>query len=131
MLKGLNMMDLIDYLKIKTVLLSKKRVELLLSLADIHHQPFGYLHGGISGVLIETACSMGANQHLDSSHVAVGIDLHVQHLDKARYGNLRVIATPKKIGRNIQFWSAEVFLDAHVLIANGTCTLAVKEVTPS
>lgn len=40
------MMNLIDYLKIETVVLSKKRVELLLSLADIHHQPFGYLHGG-------------------------------------------------------------------------------------
>ncbi|MGM0157317.1 PaaI family thioesterase [Enterococcus durans] len=125
------MMNLIDYLKIETVVLSKKRVELLLSLANIHHQPFGYLHGGISGVLIETACSMGANQHLDSSHAAVGIELHVQHLDKARYGTLRVIATPNKIGRNIQFWSAEVLLDEHIMIANGTCTLAIKEITSS
>ena len=116
-------MNLIDYLKIETVGLSKKRVELLLSLADIHHQPFGYLHGGISGVLIETACSMGANQHLDSSHAAIGIDL--------RYGTLRVIATPNKIGRNIQFWSAEVLLDEHIMIANGTCTLAIKEITSS
>lgn len=124
-------MDLIDYLKIETTVLSEKKVELRLFLADIHHQPFGYLHGGISGVLIEIACSMGANQHLDSSHVAVGIDLHVQHLEKAKYGTLRVIATPNKIGRTIQFWSAKVFLDTHVLIADGTCTLAVKEVTPS
>ncbi|MDT2772475.1 PaaI family thioesterase [Enterococcus durans] len=91
----------------------------------------GTYTGGVSGVLVETACSMGANQHLDSSHAAVGIDLHVQHLDKARYGTLRVIAIPKKIGRNIQFWSAEVLLDEHIMIANGTCTLAIKEITSS
>lgn len=121
-------MNLIDYLKIKTTYVSKERVELLLPLSEIHHQPFGYLHGGISGVLIETACSIGANQHLISSQAAVGVDLHVNHLNKAQNGQLRVTAQPVKIGRTIQFWTAEVYLDGEYKVANGSCTLTVKDI---
>lgn len=120
------MMNLIDYLKIETSYVSKERVELLLPLSKIHHQPFGYLHGGISGVLIETACSIGANQHLTASQVAIGLDLHVNHLNKAQTGQLRVVAQPVKIGRAIQFWTAEVYLDGETIVANGSCTLTVK-----
>lgn len=105
---------------------------MLLPISDIHLQPFGFLHGGINGTLIETACSIGANQYLSSPQYAVGVDLHVNHLDSAQKGQLRVIARPTRIGRSIQFWAAEIYLEKgketnHAqLIANGSCTLTIR-----
>ncbi|MBF8808061.1 MAG: PaaI family thioesterase [Enterococcus lacertideformus] len=119
-------MNLIDYLKIESTCVSKERVELLLPISEIHHQPFGYLHGAINGVLIETACSIGANEHLISPQYAVGLDLHVNHLNKAQKGQLRVVAKPIKIGLTIQFWTAEVYLEGEYIVANGSCTLTVR-----
>lgn len=125
-------MNLIEYLQIETMSISKEQVELLLPISDIHLQPFGFLHGGINGILIETACSIGANQHLSSPQYAVGVDLHVNHLNSAQNGQLRVIARPTKIGRSIQFWAAEIYLEKEneptpaLLIANGSCTLTVR-----
>ena len=41
------------------------------------HQPYGYVHGGMNAVLVETAASIGANHILEGS-VAMGLD--VEHL---------------------------------------------------
>ncbi|MBO0462184.1 MULTISPECIES: PaaI family thioesterase [unclassified Enterococcus] len=119
-------MDLLQHLGIETLSVTPEEVQLALTIADTHHQPFGYLHGGISGVLIETACSIGANQHLSAPHFAVGVDLHVQHLNKASSGTLRVVAHPEKIGKNLHFWRATVYLDNDLKIAIGQCTLMVN-----
>ncbi|MEA4828805.1 MAG: PaaI family thioesterase, partial [Enterococcus thailandicus] len=54
-------MNLLEHLQIKTLELSPEKVVLSLDIHAIHLQPYGYLHGGINGVLIETACSLGAN----------------------------------------------------------------------
>lgn len=119
-------MNLLEHLQIKTLELSPEKVVLALDIHAIHLQPYGYLHGGINGVLIETACSLGANQHLEEPHFAVGVDLQVNHLNKAQTGTLTVIAAPDKVGRSLQVWHAEIFLDQQIKTAVGRCTLAVQ-----
>ncbi|MBO0431227.1 PaaI family thioesterase [Enterococcus sp. DIV0660C] len=119
-------MNLLEHLQIKTLELSPEKVVLALDIHAIHLQPYGYLHGGINGVLIETACSLGANQHLEEPHFAVGVDLQVNHLNKAQTGTLTVIAAPDKVGRSLQVWQAEIFLDQQIKTAVGRCTLAVQ-----
>ena len=120
-------MNLLEQLNIQTKQVTKEKVVLSLEVTDQHKQPFGYLHGGMNGVLIETACSIGANQQL-SACFAVGVDLQVSHLHAVQSGELQVIATPEKIGRRLQFWRAEIYL-LDTLVATGKCTLMVNTKT--
>ncbi|MGM9903487.1 MAG: PaaI family thioesterase [Enterococcus sp.] len=119
-------MDLLQHLGIKILKATQDQVELTLKITELHHQPYGYLHGGINGVLIETACSIGANSYLKDPHYAVGVDLQVSHLNKASSGTLRVIAKPNKVGQTLHFWEATILLDDQTIIATGHCTLLIK-----
>ncbi len=118
-------MNLLENLAIQTEQVTKEKVILSLEVAAIHKQPFGYLHGGVSGVLIETACSLGANQYLTDGF-AVGVDLQISHLNAVQSGKIQVIASPEKVGGRLQFWRAEIYL-AETLIATGKCTLMVNK----
>ncbi|MGG5358493.1 MULTISPECIES: PaaI family thioesterase [unclassified Enterococcus] len=119
-------MDLLKYLNIKTTRADKNEVILELTIKDEHKQPYGYLHGGMNGVLIETACSIGANMQLEPPHFAVGVDMQVNHLAPAKSGLLKVIAVPDRIGKRIQVWQASIYLNDETKIAVGRCTLSVS-----
>ena len=119
------MMNLLEYLKIQTTSVTPNKVILHLDVEAIHHQPYGVLHGGMNGVLIETACSIGANANLTDSY-AVGVDLQVSHFSSVSHGTLEIIATPEKIGGRLQFWQAEIW-SADKKIASGKCTLMINQ----
>lgn len=119
-------MNLLDHLEIKTISAEKEQVILALTIKEEHKQPYGYLHGGMNGILIETACSIGANMNLEPSHFAVGIDLQVNHLAPAQDGTLKVIAVPDRIGKRIQVWQASIYLNDETKIAVGRCTLTTN-----
>ncbi|MEI5990430.1 PaaI family thioesterase [Enterococcus crotali] len=120
-------MHLLDYLKIETTELSKEKVVLTMKIGDYHKQPYGILHGGMNGILIETACSLGANEQLDQDSYAAGIDLQVNHLKSVADGTLTVVATADRVGQTIQVWEGKVFTDSGALIAVGRCTLMSRK----
>lgn len=118
-------MNLLEHLDIQIKQTSPEQVELSLIVRDIHKQPFGIMHGGMNGVLIETACSLGANQNVAQNEYCVGVDLQVNHLQAVSTGELNIIATPDKIGRTLQVWQATVY-QKEQKIAVGRCTLMVQ-----
>ena len=118
-------MNLLEHLDIQIKQTSPEQVELSLIVRDIHKQPFGIMHGGMNGVLIETACSLGANQNVAQNEFCVGVDLQVNHLQAVSTGELNIIATPDKIGRTLQVWQATVY-QKEQKIAVGRCTLMVQ-----
>ncbi|MFD2729367.1 PaaI family thioesterase [Enterococcus camelliae] len=123
-------MDTLSYLGIKTEYEDQEKVELSLQLDERHLQPYGVMHGGISAILIETACSIGANCALGSTtHFVVGVDLTVSHLTPATTGKLTVTATPDRVGRSLQVWQATVVNEDGKKIAVGRCTLTVAQKT--
>ncbi|WP_459254266.1 PaaI family thioesterase, partial [Enterococcus faecalis] len=71
---------LLEYLGITIQQVSAEKCQLTLAVKDVHKQPYGLVHGGLNGVLIETACSLGANENVPENTFAVGIDLQVNHL---------------------------------------------------
>ena len=89
----------------------------------MHKQPYGLVHGGLNGVLIETACSLGANENT----FAVGIDLQVNHLRSVHDGSLTVIATPDHSGKTLQVWEAKIYNADHQLTSVGRCTLTNRQ----
>lgn len=119
-------MNLLEHLDIQIKQTSPEQVELTLVVRDIHKQPFGIMHGGMNGVLIETACSLGANQNVKSNEYCVGVDLQVNHLRAVTSGELTIRAIPDKVGRTIQVWQATVY-QKEQKIAVGRCTLMTQK----
>ncbi|CAI3253835.1 PaaI family thioesterase [Enterococcus cecorum] len=119
-------MNLLEHLDIQIKQTSPEQVELSLIVREIHKQPFGIMHGGMNGVLIETACSLGANQNVAQNEYCVGVDLQVNHLQAVSTGELNIIATPDKIGRTLQVWQATVY-QINKKIAVGRCTLMTQK----
>lgn len=119
-------MNLLEHLDIQIKQTTPEQVELALMVCDIHKQPFGIMHGGMNGVLIETACSLGANQNVKSNEYCVGVDLQVNHLRAVTSGELTIRAIPDKVGRTIQVWQATVY-QKEQKIAVGRCTLMTQK----
>ncbi|MTD40363.1 hotdog fold thioesterase [Erwinia sp. CPCC 100877] len=122
-------MDLLQHLQIKTKESSKDQVVLTMNISDFHKQPYGIVHGGINGVLIETACSIGANEQLSGTGAyAVGVDLQMNHLKSVTSGTLTVNAQPNHVGHSVQVWEAKIFNDANELTCVGRCTLMSRKI---
>ncbi|WP_028935920.1 PaaI family thioesterase [Pseudonocardia spinosispora] len=65
-----------------------------------NRQPFGLLHGGASGVLVETLGSVAAAQHTMPERFPVGLELSCTHHASATEGVVTGIATPVHVGRS-------------------------------
>ena len=86
-----------------------QRVEMIYTVCEEHLTPLRALNGGINGVLIETAASIGATLAVEEGYHAVGVTLNVNHVRKAVLGEkLRVISAPVKSGKSMHFWSGEI-----------------------
>lgn len=87
-----------------------------------NQQPFGLLHGGASGVLVETLASMGAMAHGWPDRVGVGVDLNVTHLRSATQGRVTGTATAVHLGRTIVNYAVEIVDDEGRVTATGRLT---------
>ncbi|WP_413489140.1 PaaI family thioesterase [Carnobacterium divergens] len=120
-------MNLLTELGIVTKRANQEEVQLTLEITEQHQQPFGLMHGGISGILIETAASIGANTYLDTTQeVAVGLELNLNHLASFQKGHLIVTATPIHTGKQTHVWQAVVSTDTGKKISVGRCTLMIQ-----
>lgn len=89
---------------------------------DGNQQPFGLLHGGASGVVVETLASMGALAHGYPDRVGVGVDLNVTHVRAVRAGRVTGTATAVKLGGNVAIYAVELVDDDGHLTATGRLT---------
>ena len=89
-------------------------------------QPFGYLHGGASVALAESAMSLGANLAAGAGAVVFGAEINASHLRAMQHGTLTVTARPLRLGRSLQVWQAELVNDAGEVVCVSRCALAVR-----
>lgn len=90
------------------------------------HQPAGFLHGGASVALCETAASIGAFLHVDSEKYHVfGIEINANHVKSKREGKVTAFATPLHIGRTTMVWDIKVKDEQDALICVSRCTVGV------
>jgi uncharacterized protein (TIGR00369 family) len=95
-----------------------------------NQQPFGLLHGGATGVLVETLASMGAMAHGYPGRAGVGVDLNVTHLRSARSGRVTGTATALHLGRSVAAYPVEVVDDEGNLTAVGRLTCQMIDFAP-
>lgn len=89
---------------------------------DGNQQPFGLLHGGASGVVVETLASMGAMAYGYPDRAGVGVDLNVTHVRAARSGRVTGTATAVHLGRSVVVYQVELVDDSGRTTATGRLT---------
>lgn len=104
-----------------------ERFAVAVTLDGRHRQPEGFLHGGISALLAETAASFAAAAVVDlPSTMVFGVDLNVTHVRPLREGRLVATAIPLRRGRTTQFFSVDLTDQSGKLVAAARCTVAVR-----
>src|SRR5918997_2420913 len=95
-------------LGIEHVELEAGRVVMTMPVDARHHQPLGYLHGGASVVLAESAATVGAWLNCAPGKVAFGSEINASHLRPKRSGTLTAVGAPVQIGRKEQVWEIHI-----------------------
>ena len=92
-------------------------------------QPAGILHGGVSVVLAEYVCSIGASLTVDrSQHYVVGQEINANHIRPGLQGDIVTArATPVSRGRRSQVWDIRLHNQHDKLVCISRCTMAVLD----
>lgn len=114
-----------DTLGIEFLEASPERVVATMPVNERVHQPYGLLHGGVSGVLAESAGSAGGFLACPPGKAVVGTELSCSHLRSMREGVLTAVATPIRIGRTQQVWRIVLTDDRGRQICEARLSLAV------
>lgn len=104
---------------------SADRVVATLQVTPDHHQPFGYLHGGVSVVLAESVASVGGYLRAPEGKAAMGLEINANHVRSVKEGLLTATGTPLHTGRTTQIWEIKIRDDRERLVCISRCTLAV------
>ena len=88
-------------------------------------QPFGLLHGGASVALAESLGSLAGTLCLETSEMAVGLDINANHVRAVTGGVVTGTARPLHVGRNTQVWDIRIENEDGKLVCISRLTLAV------
>ncbi len=118
-------------LGIEFVELTPERVVATMPVDERHHQPFGYLHGGVSVVLAESVASIGGYLNCPPGKVAFGAEINASHVRPKRSGTLTAVGVPAHLGRTSQVWEVRITDENDKTVCVSRCTVAVVDAGPS
>ena len=119
---------LMDTLEMTYETVTKEKIEISMPVTDKVTQPMGYLHGGATAALAETAASLGGMQQVDSEKQAiVGMEISCNHLKAKKQGVISAVAQPLHIGKRTMVWDIQIVDENEQLIAVSRCTLGIIE----
>lgn len=105
---------------------NKEQVKIRMPVDSRTHQPMGFLHGGASVALAESAASIGAFLNIDSkTHQVFGVEINANHIKSARDGFVTGTAIPAHLGKNTMVWEIEIVNEQQELICLSRCTIGV------
>lgn len=121
------MANMLDALKIKVELQEHGLMVMSMPVTDEVKQPFGFLHGGASLALGETACSMGAADIIDTEHfIPLGLEMNANHIGSTTEGTIFATATIIHEGSTTQVWNIDIKDQNDRLICVMRGTIAIK-----
>ncbi|MDR0588833.1 MAG: hotdog fold thioesterase [Burkholderiales bacterium] len=114
---------MIAHLGIHFTAITENSLEATMPVNEKTCQPFGYLHGGASCVLIETLGSCASMLCVDEGDRVVGVEINASHVKAVPIGDtVRGLATPIKIGNAIHVWEVRLFNQHDELCCVGRLT---------
>lgn len=117
---------LMESLGFETVSMEKELVVMTMPVDKRTHQPLGFLHGGASVALAESAASLGACLHVDLEKYHVfGIEINANHVKSKRDGVVTAKAKPLHVGRSYMVWEVNIVDEEENLISVSRCTIGV------
>lgn len=121
------MTNLLETLEMEVLKVESGYVKMKMPVSDKVKQPFGYLHGGATMALGETACSIGAAHMVDTDKVIpVGLEMNTNHIRSATDGYVYAIAELIHGGRSTQVWNINLVDDQDKLISVIRGTMMLK-----
>lgn len=94
--------------------------------ADMHHQPYGIVHGGMYAALAETVASMGtAASVVADGMICMGQSNVTNFLRPTTEGVVEARAVPVHRGRTTWVWEVDM-TSGGKLVARSTVTMAVR-----
>ncbi|MCM3787076.1 hotdog fold thioesterase [Domibacillus indicus] len=118
---------LLAALGMEVVTIETGRVVMTMPVDERTRQPFGFLHGGASVALAETAASIGAAAMIDlDTEVCFGLEINANHIKSKRDGIVTATALIVHRGKSTMVWSIEIKDENGELICLSRCTIAVK-----
>lgn len=124
--EAVEMNSLMNALGIEIITLEKKRVIMSMPVDERTHQPAGFLHGGASVLLAETAASLGGLLNIDQDKENVfGMEINANHVKSKQDGQVIATATPLHIGKTTMVWDIKITDEQKRLICVSRCTLGI------
>ncbi|WP_210134739.1 PaaI family thioesterase [Staphylococcus sp. GDX8P80P] len=121
------MTNLLETFEMKIEEVSEGNVVISMPVTDKVKQPFGYLHGGASIALGETACSLGAAHLVDTeSFIPLGLEMNANHIHSVKEGRVIATATIIHQGSTTQVWNVEINSERGQLISIMRGTIGIK-----
>jgi 1,4-dihydroxy-2-naphthoyl-CoA hydrolase len=111
--------------------LTPERVAATMPVDGRHHQPFGYLHGGVSVVLAESVASIGGYLNCPPGKAAFGAEINASHVRPKRSGTLTAVGVPAHLGRTSQVWEVHITDENDKTVCISRCTVAVVDTESS
>lgn len=91
-------------------------------------QPFGFLHGGASVALAETAASIGGYYICDrDSETVFGQEINATHLRSKKDGFVTAYGELIHKGKSMQVWEVSLKNENNEIVCISRCTLAIKK----
>ncbi|WP_053218803.1 hotdog fold thioesterase [Virgibacillus senegalensis] len=117
---------LMDTLGMEVITQEKELVEITMPVNKNTHQPMGFLHGGASVALAESAASIGAFLNIDAGKQQIfGIEINANHIKSKRSGIVTGRATPLHRGKTTMVWDVKIVDEQDRLISVSRCTVGV------
>ncbi len=105
---------------------TRERVVATMPVTPKTHQPFGFLHGGVSVLVAETVASAGSYLFIDvDKQRAVGLEINANHLRSKRDGVIKAVGTPLHVGRRTIVWDVRIYDESEEIICISRCTVAI------
>lgn len=117
---------LMESLGIEMIEVTNDKVVMTMPVDNRTRQPAGYLHGGASVALSETAASFGSYNQIDPNvYTVFGMEINANHLRSKQSGIVTATATPFHVGRTTMVWDVKITDETDRLICISRCTVGV------
>ncbi|MDL4842554.1 PaaI family thioesterase [Aquibacillus rhizosphaerae] len=117
---------LMETLNIEAITTEKELVVLKMPVNTKTHQPMGFLHGGASVALAESAASLGAYLNINPEVSNIfGLEINSNHIKSKRDGLVYARAMPIHKGKSTMVWEIKVVDEDGDLISICRCTIGV------
>lgn len=132
MINNMGKSSLISNLGMQVTEIEYGKIVMTMPVDERTTQPFGFLHGGASVALAETAASIGGYFICDKeTEIVFGLEINANHLKSKKDGLVTAFGELIHKGKSTQVWEVRLKNEDNEIICISRCTLAVKSVEKS